>query len=258
MGASVRGGFGALAAAMIGPLLFCSDNGGAAGIGGGEADFRAAREALVREVKRQVAQIGETLGTDGFDPAVIEAIGEVPRHTFVPPGLRHQAYRDSPLPIGEGQTISQPAVVAMMTHLLEVDAGDRVFELGTGSGYQAAVLAEMGVEVFSVEIVPALAERAASTLADLGYEQVHVRTGDGYLGWPEAAPFDGVIVTAGADHVPQPLLDQLAAGGRLVMPVGPPGRVQQLITVDKQADGSTVRREILPVRFVPVTGEHVR
>jgi len=192
------------------------------------------------------------------DQRVLDAMANTPRHLFVDEALSSRAYEDSALPIGRGQTISQPYVVAVMSHLLDVEAGARVFELGTGSGYQAAVLAEMGVDVYSVEIVPELAERAASTLARLGYDRVQVRAGDGYLGWPEAAPFDGIIVTAGADHVPGPLLEQLAIGGRLVMPVGDHGRVQQLVTIEKRADGSTLRREILPVRFVPVTGEHVQ
>jgi len=257
MAAPYRNGFTALAAAMLGPLLLWPDHSGGGG-GGPDPDFRSAREALVREVERQVVRTRQALGTDRLKPAVIQAIGAVHRHAFVPPALQYQAYYDAPLPIGEGQTISQPYVVAVMSHLLDVEAGARVFELGTGSGYQAAVLAEMGVDVYSVEIVPELAERAASTLARLGYDRVQVRAGDGYLGWPEAAPFDGIIVTAGADHVPRPLLEQLAIGGRLVMPVGDHGRVQQLVTIEKRADGSTLRREILPVRFVPVTGEHVQ
>jgi protein-L-isoaspartate(D-aspartate) O-methyltransferase len=141
-----------------------------------------------------------------------------------------------------------------MSHLLEVKAGDKVYELGTGSGYQAAVLAQMGVEVYSVEIVTELAERAAEILAELGYERVHVRAGDGYLGWPEAAPFDAVVVTAALDHVPQPLVDQLKIGGRLVMPIGETGWTQQLVVLVKTPEGTLERRNILPVRFVPVTG----
>jgi protein-L-isoaspartate(D-aspartate) O-methyltransferase len=145
-----------------------------------------------------------------------------------------------------------------MSQLLEIGPGDRVYELGTGSGYQAAVLAEMGAEVYTIEIVPRLAERARETLRKLGYEKVHVRTGDGWLGWPEAAPFAGIIVTAAAEQIPEPLADQLAVGAHLVMPVGPAGWMQQLVVLTKRPDGSLSRRKTLPVRFVPVTGEHVR
>jgi protein-L-isoaspartate(D-aspartate) O-methyltransferase len=182
----------------------------------------------------------------------------VPRHEFVPAALRGEAYANHPLPIGAGQTISQPYIVAIMTHLLRVGPGDKVYELGTGSGYQAAVLGEMGVEVYSVEIVPELAERARETLRRLGFANVKVRAGDGYLGWPEAAPFDGIIVTAAADHVPKPLIDQLAPEGRLVMPVGVSGWIQQLVVMEKTPAGTLKRKEVLPVRFVPVTGPNVR
>jgi protein-L-isoaspartate(D-aspartate) O-methyltransferase len=198
------------------------------------------------------------LGTNELDPRVAAALLAVPRHAFVPAELRAHAYDNRPLPIGQGQTISQPYIVAIMSQLLEIDPGDRVYELGTGSGYQAAILAEMGAEVYTVEIVPELAERARNTLRDLGYRNVQVRTGDGWLGWPEAAPFAGIIVTAAAERIPEPLADQLAVGARLVMPVGPAGWVQQLVILTKQADGSLARREVLPVRFVPVTGEHAR
>lgn len=216
------------------------------------------REALVQEIERQVVETRRELGTDRLDPAVISAMRAVPRHEFVPPALRSEAYGNHPLPIGGGQTISQPYIVAVMSHLLGAKPGDRVYELGTGSGYQAAVLAEMGMEVFSVEIVPDLAERAEKTLKRLGYDKVHVRTGDGYLGWPEAAPFSGILVTAAGDHVPEPLSEQLAPGGRLVMPLGADGWVQLLVVLEKAADGSLKRREVLPVRFVPITGPHVR
>jgi protein-L-isoaspartate(D-aspartate) O-methyltransferase len=251
----------ALAAALLGPLMLFADfaaGGGRDPDDGHGPDYRAERDALIREIERGVYETRHALGTDRLDPAVLSAVRAVPRHVFVPPALRHQAYRDHPLPIGGGQTISQPYIVAIMSHLLNVAPGDHVFELGTGSGYQAAVLAEMGVELYTIEIVPELAERAASTLAELGYDNVHVRAGDGYLGWPEAAPFAGIIATAAADHVPQPLLDQLAPGGRLIMPVGGDGRVQQLMVIEKQPDGEILSRTVLPVRFVPVTGDHVR
>ncbi len=255
---ATRAGLMNLAAVMLGPLLLCAADAEAeAGPGGSGPDYAAEREALVREVQRQVVATRDALGVEHLDPAVIEALRAVPRHAFVPTALHHQAYRDHPLPIGSGQTISQPYVVAVMSHLLNVGPGDRVYELGTGSGYQAAVLAEMGVELYTVEIVPELAARAAQILSELGYDQVHVRVGDGYRGWPEAAPFAGIVITAAADHIPEPLVEQLGTGGRLVMPIGG-GRAQQLIVAEKRADGTLSRKDVLPVRFVPVTGEHVR
>ena len=221
---------------------------------------RAARERarLVAEIEQDVLETSHYLGTQRLDPRVISAIGSVPRERFVPAGLRHQAYGNHPLPIGSGQTISQPYIVAVMSHLLRLPPdGGRVFELGTGSGYQAAVLGAMGAEVYSTEIVPDLAASAAEALSELGYDRVHVRAGDGYLGWPDAAPFDGIIVTAAGPEIPQPLVDQLKVGGRLVMPLGPIHRTQELVVLTKQADGSLGRREVLPVRFVPITGNAV-
>ncbi len=229
-----------------------------AGSAADDARFAAARERLVDGIERDVVQTSGYLGTDRLDPAVIRALRTVPREEFVPPRLRAQAYLDSPLPIGLGQTISQPYIVAVMSHLAGVKAGERVYELGTGSGYQAAVLGAMGVTVYSIEIVPELAERAAATLARLGYDKVHVRAGDGYLGWPEAAPFDAVMVTAAHPKIPQPLIDQLKVGGRLVMPVGDTYETQQLTVLTKQPDGTLKRRQVLPVRFVPITGKGAR
>jgi len=223
-----------------------------------EPDYAAPRAALVREVERDVTRLRAELGTDRLDPIVVEALRRTPRHAFVPPALRDRAYGNFPLPIGHEQTISQPLIVALMSDMLDVGPGDKVYELGTGSGYQAAVLAEMGVQVYSVEIVPELAERAGRLLAELGYEDVHVRAGDGYLGWPEAAPFDAVIVTAAIDHVPGPLADQLRPGGRLVMPIGAIQGVQQLAVFVKGADGTLDRRDVLSVQFVPVTGAGAR
>jgi len=225
-----------------------------ANAGENESDFAEARAALFDEVDRQVADLSPQLGIQGLSPAVREALRRTPRHAFVPPELRHLAYRNHPLPIGHDQTISQPLIVALMTELLAVGAGDRVYELGTGSGYQAAVLAELGVDVYSVEIVPELAEQAAETLARQGYERAHVRAGDGYLGWPDAAPFDAVVVTAALDHVPGPLVEQLKTGGRLVMPIGAIHGVQQLAVFVKDADRRLERRDVLSVQFVPVTG----
>ncbi|MCG6943335.1 MAG: protein-L-isoaspartate(D-aspartate) O-methyltransferase [Thiohalocapsa sp.] len=213
---------------------------------------------MVDGIERDVISTSGYLGTDRLDPAVIRAMRSVPREQFVPRRLWPYAYLDSPLPIGSGQTISQPYIVAVMSHLAGVKAGERVYELGTGSGYQAAVLAAMGAEVYSVEIVPALAARAAATLARLGYDKVHVRAGDGYLGWPEAAPFDAVVVTAAHPAIPQPLIDQLKVGGRLVMPVGDTDETQRLTLLTKQPDGSLKRRRVLPVRFVPITGDGAR
>ena len=221
-------------------------------------DLAAARDRLVQEVEADVRLTSTYLGTDRLDPAVIRALGTVPRERFVPESLRGLAYANRPLPIGQGQTISQPYIVAIMSHLVAIKPGDRVYELGTGSGYQAAVLAEMGAEVYTVEIVPELARGAAAVLAGLGYGKVHVRAGDGYLGWPEAAPFDAVIVTAAGPEIPQALVDQLRPGGRLVMPLGGELHSQELVVLTKQADGSLQRRDVLPVRFVPITGEGVR
>ena len=186
------------------------------------------------------------------DPRVLAAMCTVPRHRFVPADLQEMAYADTPLPIGQGQTISQPYIVAYMTEALALPPEGRVLEVGTGSGYQAAVLAELAGEVFTIEIVPGLAARSRALLSELGYNNVEVRQGDGYRGWPDRAPFDAIIVTAAPDHIPQPLVDQLAVGARLVIPVG--ARSQAMTIVTKEADGSTVE-VTLPVRFVPMTGE---
>lgn len=189
------------------------------------------------------------------DAAVLAAMRAVPRHQFVPAQWRDQAYHNRPLPIGEEQTISQPFIVAYMTQLARVKPGDTVLEVGTGSGYQAAVLAEMGAEVYTIEIIESLGRQAEAVLRELQYDRVHVRVGDGYRGWPEHAPFQAIVVTAAPEHVPQPLVDQLALGGRMVIPVGPQswaGQSLQLIT--KTARGITVEDQ-LDVRFVPMTGE---
>jgi protein-L-isoaspartate(D-aspartate) O-methyltransferase len=187
------------------------------------------------------------------DEAVVRAMGAVPRHLFVPPHLAGFAYENTPLPIGEGQTISQPFVVAVMTYLLDVQPGAKVLEIGTGSGYQAAVLAELGADVYSIEILPGVAKQGADNLKAAGYGRVHLRVGDGYLGWPEAAPFAGILVTCAPDHVPQPLEEQLADGGKMVIPVGEEGGVQELVLIEKVGKTLT-RREVIPVRFVPMTG----
>lgn len=189
---------------------------------------------------------------DITDELVLEAMSKVLRHEFVPERFRSESYADGPLPIGSEQTISQPYIVALMTQLAQVDSNSVVLDVGTGSGYQAAVLAEIVKEVYTIEIVEPLCERADSTLSALGYENVFTKCGDGYRGWPEAAPFDAIIVAAAADHVPQPLVDQLKAEGRMIIPIGE--RAQELMTISK-SDTGAVSRAVIPVRFVPMTGE---
>jgi protein-L-isoaspartate(D-aspartate) O-methyltransferase len=203
----------------------------------------SAREVMV---ETQIAARGVR------DRAVLAALRRVPRHEFVPEEVRSQAYADRPLPIGLDQTISQPYIVALMTELAAVGPGKRVLEIGTGSGYQAAVLAELGAEVYSIEIVAPLGKRAAATLGRLGYRAVRTKIGDGYQGWPEAAPFDAVVVTAAPPRIPEPLKRQLKVGGRLVIPVGE--GVQELKVITKLSD-RFVERTAIPVRFVPMTGE---
>jgi protein-L-isoaspartate(D-aspartate) O-methyltransferase len=189
------------------------------------------------------------------DPAVIEAMGRVPRHVFVPDEYLDQAYENHPLPIGYGQTISQPYIVALMTQEAEIEPGDHVLEIGTGSGYQAAVLADVGADVYSMELIAPLAEAAAQRLADSGYANVHVRNADGYNGWPEEAPFDAIVVTAAPDHVPQPLLAQLKIGGVLVIPVGPVGGYQELWSIRRTAEEKYESLSLGGVRFVPLLRE---
>ena len=188
-----------------------------------------------------------------IDASVMEAMTRVPRHAFVPEALRDKAYADRPLPIGYGQTISQPFIVALMTHLLEAEADDVMLEIGTGSGYQAAVLGELVRKVCTIEIVPGLAERASGRLQALDYANVETRVGDGYDGWEDCGPFDGIVITAAASHVPPPLVRQLKPGGRMVIPVGDPFTTQQLTLVVKRPDGGVTTRQLLPVRFVPFT-----
>jgi len=208
-----------------------------------EESYGRAREAMVRN---QIWARGVR------DSLVLEAMRKVPRHLFVPEDLRNSAYSDTPLPIGYGQTISQPYIVALMTEALGIEPGDKVFEVGTGSGYQAAVLAEMGAEVYTMEIVEPLATRAKALLNSLGYKKIHVRVGDAYEGWPEHSPFDAVIVTAAPKEVPSPLVDQLKVGGRMVIPVGE--GFQDLLLITKTPEG--LRKESLgPVMFVPMTGK---
>lgn len=192
------------------------------------------------------------------DESVLDAMRHVPRHLFVPERWRPSAYTDQPLPIEHGQTISQPYIVAYMTDLLELEPGDRVLEVGTGSGYQAAVLSEITPYVYTIEIIEPLAQEAADRLEELGYETIEVKHADGYYGWPENAPFDGIIVTAAAGHVPPPLKEQLTSGGRMVIPVGGVFEVQRLILLRKDEEGQIQTRSLMPVRFVPMTGRAQR
>ena len=240
---------------MLASLLICSVF--AAQVkGASEAkDWRAMRMNLVEEIKADVYRTRNYLGKDALSEEVMDAIGKVERHRFVPAAHQARAYGNHPLPIGDGQTISQPFIVALMTDLLEVDQSSRVLELGTGSGYQAAVLAELVNEVYTVEIVKNLAEKARVTLVSMGYHNIKVRYGDGTKGWPKAAPFDGIIVTAAGIEIPQDLVDQLKPGGRLVMPVGGQNEVQQLKVLRKKADGTLQEMNVLPVRFVPITDQ---
>lgn len=209
------------------------------------------REAMVDGIERAAVTLAKPVGRETFAPRVLDALRQVPRHLFVPPTQLPSAYRDRPLPIGYGQTISQPFIVALMTDILDLKASDRVLEIGTGCGYQTAVLARLVREVFTVELCEPLAERAARTFEMLYIGNIRARVGDGYIGWPEAAPFDAILVTAAPTEIPDALVHQLTAGGRLVIPVG--SKSQQLILVQKQSDQSTVLRDIIPVCFVPLT-----
>lgn len=214
-----------------------------------DPDWQAGAVGHSREfmIEKQLKDRGIT------DARVLKAMMEVPRHELVPENQRDRAYDDRPLPIGHGQTISQPYIVAFMTEHLAPKPDDRVLEVGTGSGYQAAVLGKLVKDVYTIEIVAPLAARAKKDLTRLGLENVHVKAGDGYLGWPEQAPFDSVIVTCAPDHIPEPLVEQLAEGGTMVIPVGEEGRLQELYLLRKK-DGVVKREAVLPVRFVPMTG----
>ena len=211
---------------------------------------------MVRLIEADVRDTRRYIGKEVLDPRVMEAMGQVLRHEFVPRLSRYAAYENRPLSIGHGQTISQPYIVALMTDLLELKPGDRVLEIGTGSGYQAAILAELSDQVFTIEIIKPLGKKAGERLKKLGYDKGTVRGGDGYYGWEEEAPFDAIVVTAAASHIPPPLIRQLKPGGRMVIPVGSRFMTQQLLLVDKDAQGEVTNRQILPVRFEPFTGGH--
>jgi len=230
---------------VTGPAAVCADD--------GYADERA---GMIRAIEDNVRETSLHLDKEALDPAVMAAMGKVPRHLFVPVELMGVAYANRPLPIGHGQTISQPYIVAVMTDLLKIGKDDRVLEVGTGSGYQAAVLAELAKNVYTIEIIEALGVTAKSRLKLNGYHNVHVRIGDGYYGWQEHAPYDAIMVTAAAGHVPPPLIQQLKPGGRMMIPVGSRFMVQQLVLVEKTLQGTLTTRQIMPVRFVPLTGRH--
>jgi protein-L-isoaspartate(D-aspartate) O-methyltransferase len=221
-----------------------------------EARFTTLRERLVREIDADVKAASRRFGGKALAQVALEAMGRVPRHEFVPAEQRPYAYENRPLPIGYGQTISQPYIVAIMTDLADATAGKTALEVGTGSGYQAAVLAACGVDVYSMEIIPELGKQAGERLQRLGYDRVEVRVGDGYYGWPERAPFDIILVTAASSQIPPPLIAQLKPGGKMVIPVGGPFMVQHLMLVEKAEDGRVTSRELLPVAFVPLTGGH--
>lgn len=218
--------------------------------------FTAARHALVAEISALAKETQAETGHGAFSPLVLDAMAKVPRHRFVPPEMERHAYRNRPLPIGYGQTISQPFLVAYMTELLQVNKGSKVLEIGTGSGYQAAILGELVKEVYSIEVIEPLATRATETLKRNGYTNVQVQAADGYYGWEKYAPFDVIIVTAAASHVPAPLIQQLKRGGRMLIPLGSTFMPQHLVLVEKDMQDRIRTRELMPVQFVPLTGGH--
>lgn len=215
-------------------------------------DYAAQRARMVAEVEAMYAETRSHTGLAAMSPRVRAALGKVERHRLVPAAQLPAAYRNHPLPIGHGQTISQPYIVALSTDLVAPEPHHVVLEIGTGSGYQAAVLAEIVGKVLSIEIIDSLGKEAAERLRNLGYRNIDIKIGDGYQGWPEKAPFDGIVVTAAAPRVPAALVEQLRPGGRMVIPVGATGQVQELLVVEKRADGTVTRRNVLPVRFVPL------
>ena len=219
-------------------------------------EYAQARQQLMEEIGESVRDTSLYLDKEALDPRVMATLARVPRHAFIPRRYQSMAYANRPLPIGHGQTISQPYIVALMTDLIKPQADQRVLEIGTGSGYQAAILAELTGQVFSIEIIEPLGEQARERLGNMGYDNVTVRIGDGYYGWEEHAPFDAIVVTAAASHIPPPLVKQLKPGGIMIIPVGSRFLTQQLVLVNKEQDGQLVTRQILPVRFVPLTGGH--
>lgn len=218
----------------------------------GSPDQLTGQDSRYNERKKMIENQIISRGIE--EKKVLDALEKVPRHLFVPPEYRHQAYNDHALPIGKGQTISQPFIVALMTYLLEVEEDDRILEIGTGSGYQAAVLSHLSDHVFTVEIIESLAADAEERLEELGYGQIGLQCSDGYYGWEEEAPFDKIIVTAAAGHVPPPLIEQLSPGGKIIIPLGNPFSTQILTLITKDEKGELNSQQVLPVRFVPFTG----
>ncbi len=218
----------------------------------GQMSYDSQRQAMIAEL-RDESRLSEEYGAPPISERALAALGQVSRHEFVPDAQKRYAYENRPLPIGARQTISQPYIVALMTDLAEVTKDDTVLEIGTGSGYQAAVLAELAGHVYTIEIVEMLGRRAANTLERLGYNNVTARVGDGYAGWPEHAPFDAILVTAAPEEIPAPLVDQLAVGGRMVIPVGAENAVQTLQVLTKEQDGRVIVSNVIAVRFVPLT-----
>lgn len=212
-------------------------------------------ERMLKDIEMEVELTRHLIGKDSLDERVMEAMKQVPRHRFVPHELRYCAYDNGPVPIGSDQTISQPYIVALMSDLLNLKTDDIVLEIGTGSGYQAAILSRLVRQVYSIEIIEDLANKARDRLIDLNYRNVEVRCSDGYFGWEEHAPYDGIIITAAAPHIPQPLIKQLREGARLVLPIGLPFRYQELVVIEKKTDGTLETREVLGVSFVPLTGQ---
>ncbi len=211
---------------------------------------------MIQEIEKDVRETSRYLDQEVLGEAVLQALRKVPRHLFVPENQVEWAYENRPLPIGHGQTISQPYIVAIMTDLLKLRSDRKVLEIGTGSAYQAAILSEIVDRVYTIEIVEALADSAQERIKNLGYTRIHNRKGDGYFGWESEAPFDAIVVTAAASHIPPPLVRQLKPGGRMIIPVGSGFMVQQLLLVHKDSEGLVTTRQILPVRFVPLTGDH--
>ncbi len=220
----------------------------------GQDEFATARNQMVEVIVARIDDIKQETGIAAIDPLILEAMARVPRHEFLPPVLADYAYGDNPLPLGYGQNISQPFIIALMTELLDIEAGDRVFETGTGAGYQAALMAELGAEVYSVEVVEPLARLAADKMRATGQDSVHVKADDGYYGWAENGPYDAILIKEALDHVPPPLMKQLKVGGRIVMPLGPDRGPQHLSVIDKHADGAMDGQRILTVRFSPLQG----
>jgi protein-L-isoaspartate(D-aspartate) O-methyltransferase len=223
--------------------------------GGAAQDFASERRRMVEDIVAMARDTRAEVGKPAFDERVMAVMARVPRHEFVPASELRVAYENRPLAIGHGQTISQPYIVALMTDLARVEPGHKVLEVGTGSGYQAAVMAHLAQAVYTIEIIDPLGRQATQRLQAMGYANVRVRLGDGYHGWEEHAPYDAILVTAASSHIPPPLIRQLKAGGRMVIPVGAPFMVQQLMLVEKRPDGSVSTRQILPVKFVPLTGQ---